>query len=125
MKKKMLERLRGQWIRLRPVARRFTDSCQRLASVDDRWLVERACESGLRLSNERTGHYLDLPPDHIHEFRTDPSSPRSGFLLLQSGVTLQGRFAQVEPLLPYLNPRRRVGGGPSRVRRGHEAGRVV
>jgi len=101
MNKNMLTRLVGSHIRLRPILRRF-DDIRELEPEDDRWLVNHADSSGLVITDLRTGHFLNVRPDHIHEFRSDdspyfPEIP-TGFLMLRSQAWLQGRNAGLEPL---------------------------
>ncbi len=108
MNKSMLPKLVGSHLRVRPILRRF-DEFGELSPEDDRWHVQYADAEGIRVLNIRTHHVLTIPPDHIHEFRSD-SSPyfpgiATGFLMLHSQVWLQGRNAGLEPLDWAYEPR--------------------
>jgi hypothetical protein len=107
MNKSMLPKLKGQRVRIRPVARRFNEIGQELEETDDTWFVEEADQRGVSLRNDRTDHKLSLNPDNIVEYQTDPPEAKRGFLLLKTEVFLQGRRLWVEPRDPM--------GGPTRV----------
>lgn len=96
----MLPRLKGQRVRLRPVARRFDSDAHELNEVDFIWSIDEASEDKLVLHNDRTGHSFPLNADHVHEFRTDPLANNVGFLLLNSQIFLRADKISIEPLHP-------------------------
>jgi hypothetical protein len=48
------------------------------------------------LSNQRTGHFIDLPVDNIREYLSSVSGP--GFLVLKSQIFMEGLRIWSEPL---------------------------
>jgi hypothetical protein len=97
MNRKELSKLKGNLLRLRPIARVTESTGQMLEYRDDVWLVQDASPDGVTLSNARSGHTIFLNHDHIHEYRSDCSGESNGFLLLQSEIRLKGKKATVEP----------------------------
>jgi len=83
----------GTLIKLRPLPIRFDALGRKLKEIDDDWKVGPIIENPKRinLSNIRTGHFIELQPDNIREYR----SPN--FLLLRCKVIIQGVNIRIEP----------------------------
>jgi hypothetical protein len=65
--------------------------------------VTDASDDGLRLQNVRTEHNVRLNPDNIHNYQSDPSGDRDGFLMLDLQLILHGNRVRYEPLDPRGN----------------------
>ncbi len=100
MNRRMLPRLKGQRVRLRPIARRFDSKGHELDEMDFIWSIDEASEDKLLLHYDGTGHSFPLNGDHVHEFRTDPLANNGGFLLLNSQIFLRADKISIEPLDP-------------------------
>jgi hypothetical protein len=105
---KMLAKLPGEYVGLRPLPRYFDREGNDLGPVDNNWLVREAARQRIVLQAVETEHMatpymLELAADHIHEFRSASSpAPRIGILVLHSQVFLQdGERPRVEPLFRH------------------------
>src|SRR5262249_16456563 len=109
MNKKMLERLVGKQIRIRPMPLlvEYKSTPARLQGrggiapptpFDHRRMVEAVDEETIRIKNTRSDLVLDLGLDHVREFMTDPENPTGGFLLLKSQVLKSPSRLWAEPI---------------------------
>ncbi|MGH7996180.1 MAG: hypothetical protein ACREFX_07505 [Opitutaceae bacterium] len=103
MNKKALRKMAWFRVRLRPMAVRWDESGRPLPALDDPWQVRDGEGAALRIHNLRTGHFLDLWPDGVHDFRAtcfdvgcEPG--RQGIVKLLGYVWLQSDHAGFEPL---------------------------
>ena len=97
MNRSLLHKLNNQRVRVRPIARRFDDLGNELPGADDVWSVSQAHSDGVVLINHATNHILGLAPEHIRSYMAEVPG-RTGFLLLNVQVFLQGRKVHKEPL---------------------------
>src|SRR5260370_27591276 len=84
-------------VRIRPVAKRFTDEAgtQGLWVVDGDWLIGRIYDKSVPLSY--AGYGITLKADHIRGWTSDPRGDRFGFLELTVQVHIGGNAAWIEP----------------------------
>lgn len=99
----------GHRVQLEPPACRLDRDGSELPLVNDDWIVEEVKETGIRISNIRTGDSVLLGSDHIHHFATNPARSRGnvkfGFLVL----TVQVFVGQGAPFVrPAARPGERV-----------------
>jgi len=97
-----LKKNTGFHVQLEPVAIRLDDSGRELPPMNDDWLIEEVADTGIRISNIRTGHSTILGKDHIHHFTSNPGRSISGgiqrgFLTLLVQVYLQGNSLSIRP----------------------------
>lgn len=97
-----LKRNVGYHVRLEPVAFRLDDSGRELPSLNDDWLIQEVTDTGVRISNIRTGHSTILGKDHVHHFTSNPDRSISGgiqhgFLTLHVQIYLQGSNLSIRP----------------------------
>lgn len=93
----------GCRVRLRPGVIRSDHFGRILPSTDDVWTIDGIADSGIRISNQRTGHSTILGKDHVYNFTTDPDRSKAGlphgFLVLRIQITLSGRDLTITPCL--------------------------
>jgi hypothetical protein len=94
MNRKKLRGLHGMTVRLRPLPRRFDERLGWLTAIDDRWRIEapRSPSHLIRAINQATGHFVDLSPDNVFEFR-EPD-----MIVLKTQLTLTDRQVLSEPV---------------------------
>lgn len=97
MNRRMLPKLAGQHVKLRPHPLIDTRRGWENLVYEDWFVKVRGTDrSGLELS--QFPYSIELSADHIREYLTDPVRPQSGFLLLKSQLFLKGTNAWFEPL---------------------------
>jgi hypothetical protein len=95
VKTKMLRRNHDRIVKIRPPVNRRFPSGQWLESVDDDWRIDgQGYGQGavVRLHNQATGHFVDIYPDGVQEFR------EPGLLILKEQLAMVGRTVQREAL---------------------------
>jgi len=89
-------------VRLRPIARRFSNGIE-LERLDDDWLIEFIEEDGAHIRNLRIPYVTTLGYDQINKFTSDPNRDAGGinhgFLILHVQLFLEGDRLWVEPIL--------------------------
>jgi hypothetical protein len=93
-----LRKLEYTRVRIRPVAKRFTDETgtQELRRIDGDWLIGRIYDKTVPLRH--AGYVLELKGDHIHGWTSDPMrGERFGFLELTCQVHIGGCNVWIEP----------------------------
>lgn len=84
----------GTNLRLRPIPRRIAQDGTQIPTSDDLWQLETLLDSPprVRLVNLPTGHFIELQPDNIREYRSPD------FLLLRCQLTIEGPTVHLEPI---------------------------
>src|SRR5687768_876704 len=93
-----LEQMRknvGRQLRIRPIAQRLENNGSLLPAIDDKWTLDTilSAPSRLRLSNTRTGHFVELEPDNVREYRSPD------FIILRCQVSISAYGVRIEPIL--------------------------
>jgi hypothetical protein len=85
----------GTTLRLRPLPTRFGPDGGHLPPSDDPWRLEEILQqpSRVRLINIHTGHFVELQPDNVREYRSPD------FLLLRCQLIINGPRIEIEPVL--------------------------
>ena len=101
MNKEQLKKSVGDRVRIVPVAIRLDSDGFELPQEDDVWIIDRATDEGLEISNIRTGHRPTLAFDHIYRYTSDPGNSQGGikhgFLTLHVQLYLQGAHVHLKP----------------------------
>ncbi len=97
MNLKQLTKQLGSKLRLRPLPFRIGSNGEQLPQSDDQWRLDTILDQPprVRLVNIQTGHFVELQPDNVREYR----SPE--FLLLRCQLTITPREVSLEPILNY------------------------
>jgi len=84
----------GTNLRLRPLPIRIGTDGVSLPQIDDQWHLERILDkpSRIRLINIATGHFIELQPDNVREYRSPD------FLILRCQLTIKGPNIKIEPI---------------------------
>jgi hypothetical protein len=84
----------GTNLRLRPIPNRVAQNGTQMPVSDDLWQLEALLERPprIRLVNLPTGHFIELQPDNIREYRSPD------FLLLRCQLTIEGPTVHLEPI---------------------------
>jgi len=100
--KKMLPKLKGQLVRIRPQVRELARENRREPRRDMIFRVEEASEKGLHIYDRDSTAGFRLPPDHIREYLTggkpEPEGDIVGFLHLKVQYCFRGDDLLVEPI---------------------------
>jgi len=103
MNRRQLRKNFGTHVRIRPIAARRDPFGRSLMRLDDDWFISGTGDDGIRISNERTGHFADLGFTDIHHFTGDPGRSRDtamyGVLTLNVQLGLRGNNLDREPTL--------------------------
>lgn len=91
---RQLKKQVGTNLRLRPMPIRVGHDGTQLPESDDPWHLEAIVDTPprVRLVNLPTGHFVELQPDNIREYRSPD------FLLLKCQLTIEGRSVRLEPI---------------------------
>jgi hypothetical protein len=94
MNRGQIEKQLGLLMRLRPFPIRVGQDGQVLPQIDDHWRLEAILDgpTRLKLSNQATGHVLELQSDNVREYRSPD------FLLLRCQLTIDSRGVHIEPV---------------------------
>jgi len=89
-------------VQLEPVAISLDDIGRELPLQNDDWLIQEVTDTGVRISNIRTGHVITLGKDHVHHFTSNPDRSiayglQYGFLTLLIQIYLQGNSFEIRP----------------------------
>ena|SRR6266850_4537246 len=84
----------GTNLRLRPMPIRMAQDGTQMPFSDDPWKLEALLDNPprARLVNLSTGHFIELQPDNIREYRSPD------FLLLRCKLTIEGPKVYLEPI---------------------------
>ncbi len=96
MNKKMLDKLIGKKVRLRPIPLKHQGG--KWLRCDDLWRVEKSSIASLELANVASDHSKPIPKDHIREFMTDSQFGSDGILKLKSQIFIDGYAVKLEPI---------------------------
>lgn len=98
MNKKMLQKIIGKKVRIRPTPYELTMSGLKI--INEPWFVEKGTtEDSIEISNSVTGHSKQMGFDHVKEFMTDPQFGSYGILILKSQIIIDGNTVLIEPIV--------------------------
>jgi hypothetical protein len=91
---RQLKKQVGMNLRLRPMPIRVDRDGSHMPQADDPWQLEALLDTPprVRLVNLPTGHFIELQPDNIREYRSPD------FLLLRCQLTIEGSRVHLEPI---------------------------
>lgn len=100
MNKKMLQKIIGKKVRIRPAP--YERVFSGLKRVSELWFVENVTDDSFEISNSATGHSKQIGLDHVKEFMTDPQFGSCGILILKSQIIIAGYAVHIEPIISSM-----------------------
>jgi hypothetical protein len=77
MKKDQINKDLYSRVRLRPIAKRFSNDVE-IGRYDDDWIIDKVSEGGVEINDTRSGYRFILGFDHIHSYISDPNRNYDG-----------------------------------------------
>ena len=77
MKKDQIKKDLCSRVRLRPIAKRFSNDVE-IGRFDNDWIIDKVSDEGVEINDTRSGYRVILGFDHIHDYKSDPNRNYDG-----------------------------------------------